>query len=133
MRYLVVLAALSLSACSPEGGQVCTGSDDPEALSGSYCEGAEISWDSVQLGWLDSFRTLRIRYGIDTDGGLDPRFEIQVDGLATELTVDTEISLSDYGYVRRWPGPGENAQILSDELESSSHLVFMRCLLSLPR
>ena len=112
-------------ACGDDGdGFTCTGSDDPDALRGSFCEGSEISWDTVELGWFEGAQSLRIRYGVQEEDRVSPRFQIQVLGTEVNLEADVRIDLTSAGFVQRWPEGASDPQNLTSRLEASSNLVF---------
>lgn len=119
---LSLVFLLALAACGGDAAQRCTGSDDPEALQGSYCEGAEIAWDTVRLGWFPRGAILRIRYGVAEADRISPRFEIQVFGEQVRLEPGVRVPLAEAGNVRRWPEGGRDPQDLHDRLEPSSGL-----------
>ena len=126
----VLLALLAPGCGDGEDGLACTGSNDPEALRGSFCEGSEIRWDSVELGFLSDPPAVRIRYGVRIEDRVAPRFQIQVLGEVVQLEPGVSIPLSEAGFVQRWPEDAQNPQNLTDRLEPSSSVVFERLELS---
>lgn len=125
------ILALAGGGCGDGSVQTCTGTGDPDALAGSYCEGSEISFDSVELGWFASAQTLRVRYGrLESDAErpdstrVSPRFEMLLLGSRVVLEAGVDIPIRDAGFVRRWPEGASEPQILTEQLESSSSIVF---------
>lgn len=125
MRAGLTAALLLAAGCGGDGLLECTGSGDPEALSGSYCEGSPIRWDTVVLGFLPSPPSIRIRYGIDEGDRVSPRFQIQLVEETVRLEAGVRIPLGQAASVRRWPEDGRDPQELSDRLDpATSRLVF---------
>lgn len=129
--FLLVLSFFALSACGDDGGtQTCTGSNDPEELRGSFCEGSTISFDTVELGWFAAAQTLRIRYGIDEGDRVSPRFEITLIGSQVMLAANLSIALeAPAAFVRRWPEDAAEPQDLTTLLAPSSTIRFDRLTL----
>lgn len=114
------------AACGGEEVRTCSGSGDPEELRGSFCEGAEIRWNAIELAFQPMSRALRIRYVLLEDERVSPRLQIQlVEGPGASLSVGAPFPLGgSEGRVQRWPEGGRDPQDLTDRLEPSSNLVF---------
>lgn len=122
------LIAAGIGACGGDGVETCTGTGDPDQLAGSFCEGAQIRFDAVELGWFEAARSMRIRYGIAEPDRVAPALELQMieeDGRPV-LEAGVSIPVAQSGFVRRWPTGGTEPQILTDQLESTSTAVFER-------
>lgn len=125
MKGLVPAALVwGLTACGDGGVQTCTGTGDPDALAGSYCEGAEIGFDAVEMGWFAAAQSLRLRYGVQEPERVSPRFEMQLLGSRVQLMAGVQIPVRAAGFVRRWPEGASEPQVLTEQLESSSDVVF---------
>ena len=119
-----LLVTPMLVGCGDDGPRSCTGSGDDEALRGSFCEGSEISYDTIELGWLPTSQTLRIRYGFQEETRVSPSFEIQLLGTQVVLETGVSIPVRTVGFVRRWPEGATEAQLLTDQLANSSNVSF---------
>lgn len=117
-------ALLVLGGCGDDGSLACTGSGDPDSLSGSYCEGSEIHYDTIQLGFLAAPPSVRIRYGVAAGDRVTPRFQIQLLGDQVQLEAGVAIPLATASFVQRWPEDGRDPQNLTSGLQDSSQLVF---------
>lgn len=129
-RYLLAASLLGAACGDDEGQKTCTGSGDPEELRGSYCEGSEISWDTIELGWFEAAQTIRVRYGFDEGNRVSPRLDIQVLGSMVRLEAGVQIPLRQAAFVRRWPDGASDPQDLTSRLEASSNIVFERLQLT---
>lgn len=123
---LALMGAVGLAGCSDDDINVCSGSGDPEELRGSFCEGSEIEWDTVELGWFAAAESLRIRYGVQETNRVSPRFEIQLLGQLVQLVEGQSIELRRFSFVRRWPEGATEAQDLTMSLADQSRLIFDR-------
>ncbi|MEO1227556.1 MAG: hypothetical protein AAFZ18_01535 [Myxococcota bacterium] len=121
-----VCIAMASLACGGDGVETCTGTGDPDGLAGSFCEGAPIRFDAVELGWFEAARSLRIRYGIAEVDRVAPALELQLieETGRPVLEAGVTIPVAQSGFVRRWPSGATEPQILTDQLESSSSAVF---------
>lgn len=138
MRFVSSVFALLLLSfglgCSDDDEKACTGSNDPEELSGSFCEGSEIRFDTIQIGYQAMVQTLRIRFAeVDSDtGALNPSLDVEVaTDLVESLGPNVSIPFGTAAFVRWWPSGASQPQQLTSRLAPTSNLVFDRISLEI--
>lgn len=121
----LVLTCLSWTlACSDDGNKACTGSNDPEELNGSFCEGSEIEFNTVQIGFQELTGELRIRFAQDEDGTLTPRLDVIVASDQLVLEPNVSIGFGTVAFVRWRPSAAADWQQLTNRLAPTSNLTF---------
>lgn len=120
-RSAITLLSLTALACGDgDGIERCTGRGDPDALGGSYCEGNEIAFDAIALGWSSGAEFFRVRYGLQEGDRVSPRLEVSV---LSGIAQGTPVPLRERGSVRRWPEGVREPQDLTRSLSPSSELL----------